>query len=168
MFRIRIDKHVHFETPLTLVVIEPNRPEPPPEPGIRVFVAATFDNRFIAKAEGQKMAYTLPDDMQVAVQISYEDAKGNPASIDGDVTWTSSDPSNLQVGADSSDSTKALIVPVGSLGTYQITATADADLGAGVTELITLLDVTVVAGTAVAGVIAPTGSPEPIPTPEPT
>ena len=49
----------------------------------------------------------------------------------------------------------------GETGTAQITATADADLGEGVRELITLLDVNVVAGEAVAGTISVVGSAQP-------
>jgi hypothetical protein len=40
----------------------------------------------------------------------------------------------------------------------QITATADADLGAGVRNLVTVCDITIVAGEAVAGTIAPIGA----------
>jgi hypothetical protein len=48
------------------------------------------------------------------------------------------------------------------LGTAQVVATADVDLGAGVQSLITTMDITVVAGQAVAGTISPTGPAEPI------
>jgi hypothetical protein len=41
------------------------------------------------------------------------------------------------------------------------TATADADLGEGVSEIVCTMDVEVVAGTAVVGTITPTGEPQP-------
>jgi hypothetical protein len=44
-----------------------------------------------------------------------------------------------------------------------MTAYADADLGERVRELATTMDVTVMAGEAVAGTITPVGEPEPIP-----
>jgi hypothetical protein len=48
------------------------------------------------------------------------------------------------------------------IGDVQVTATADADLGDGIREIITLLDLNVVSGEAVAGTINVIGTPEPI------
>ena len=59
---------------------------------------------FTVTARGDHMAYTLPVGMQVRVQVAYVDAAGNPASVDGAVTWSSSDPSIAEVAADASDS----------------------------------------------------------------
>jgi len=101
------------------------------------------------------MAYTLPNDKQVTVQVTYEDAKGNPATVDGEVTWASSDEDIATVEVDDTDSTKAVITPGDTLGNSQITATADADLGAGVREIICTMDLTTVAGEAVVGRISP-------------
>jgi hypothetical protein len=109
------------------------------------------------------MAYTLASGMQVGCQISYVDAAGNPAKIDGDVTWTSSDETKLAVFVSSNDSTQAVLRTIGPVGLVQVTTTADADLGAGVREIITTADIDVVAGEAVSGTIAPTGPAEPIP-----
>jgi hypothetical protein len=115
------------------------------------------------RAKGTDMAYTLPADKMVAVRVDYVDAEGHPATVDGAVTWDSSAPEIATVAVDPTDSQNAEITPGSSLGTAQISATADADLGAGTRELVTLLDVTIVAGEAVAGVISPTGDPQPIP-----
>jgi hypothetical protein len=115
------------------------------------------------KARGADMAFTLPVDMQVKVAVSYVDSEGNPATVDGDVEWASSDAAIAAVVADPDNSFEAVVRPTTTLGQVQITATADADLGDGVRELITLMDVTVVAGEAVAGTIAPVGAPTPIP-----
>ena len=124
------------------------------------FVTLTYDG-FTIKAKGDAMAYTLPVDKQVHVQVTYVDAGGNPASVD-DVTWDSSDETIIAVFTDSADHTKALLRPGGKVGQAQVTAAADVDLGEGVKELLTTMDVTVVAGEAVAGTITPVGEPEPI------
>ena len=117
---------------------------------------------FTLTAQGDVM-YTLPVDMFVQMQVSYVDAKGNPATVDGPVTWASSDDDVLAVQVDANDSTIVSVTPVGTLGTAQISATADDDLGTGVRQLVTLADITVVAGEAVAGTIQPIGAPQPIP-----
>jgi hypothetical protein len=109
------------------------------------------------------MSYTLPSGMQVTCQISYVDAAGNPAVVDGDVAWSSSDETKLVVFVNSQDSTKVVLRTVGPVGLVQVKATADADLGAGVRELVTTADVDIIAGEAVAGMISPIGPAEPIP-----
>jgi hypothetical protein len=109
------------------------------------------------------MAYKLPNDKMIAVQVAYVDSKGNPAQVDGNVTWDTSDPNLATVDTNAGDSTQAVVTPLGSVGQVQITATADADLGSGVRELITTMDVEIVAGEAIAGTITPVGEPHPIP-----
>lgn len=94
--------------------------------------------------------------------MSYVDAKGNPAMIDGDVVWDSSDENIASVEMDSGDSTIANVIPGDAIGQVQVSATVDADLGSGTTELITTMDVEVVSGQAVAGTITPVGEPQPI------
>jgi hypothetical protein len=101
------------------------------------------------------MAYTLPDDYQVDLQIGYTDAKGHPATIDGEVAWSSSDETICAVHVNPTDSTKVTLRPQANLGNCQISATADADLGSGVQNIITLFDTTVVGGSAVAGTVTP-------------
>lgn len=119
---------------------------------------------FTITARGEDMAYKLATGMQVGVQVSYVDAKGHPATIDGDVAWSSSDESIVMVTADTSDSTRATVVGVGdNIGMAQVTATADADLGSGVRQIVTPADVEVVAGEAIAGQIAITGEATPVP-----
>ena len=109
------------------------------------------------------MAYTLPIDKFIEVQVAYVDAKGNPAVVDGDVTWASSNTAVLKVTVDPDDSTIATVTPQGALSAAQVVATADADLGAGVKQLITTLDINMVSGEAVAGTISVVGDPQPIP-----
>jgi len=117
---------------------------------------------FTVTARGEDMAYTLPDGNQVRVKISYVDNQGNPAKVDGDVSWESSDTTIATVNADV-DTKNAVVSATGTIGQMQIVARADADLGEGIRELITTMDVEVVAGEAVAGTIEPVGASEPIP-----
>jgi hypothetical protein len=119
----------------------------PPSPVVTIGVPGSIVVTFQPKG---KFMFTLPDDKTASAAISYVDAKGNAAKVDGAPEWTSSDPTVLAVNA-APDGLTAEILPVGPLGTAQITVKADADLGAGVVELVTLADVEVVAGSAVAG-----------------
>jgi len=126
-------------------------------------VIKTTYNGFVTIAKGFEMSYNLPADHFVNVQVSYVDSRGNPAAVDGPVTWAVAPEGIVTVTPDSVNSSECTITPVGALGNAQVSATADADLGEGVTTLVTLLDVSVVAGEAVAGTIAPVGPPEPLP-----
>lgn len=119
---------------------------------------------FTITARGENMAYKLATGMQVGVQVSYVDAKGHPATVDGEVDWSSSDASIVTVTADAADTTKATVVGIGdNVGLAQVTATADADLGQGVRQILTTSDVEVVAGEAIAGTIQITGEAVPVP-----
>jgi hypothetical protein len=127
------------------------------------FLAITLGN-FVVKIEGAYVMYTLPIGMAVKMQVSYVDAAGNPAAVDA-VSWASSNDAVLKVLTDASDNTICVVHPVGALGQVQVVATADVDLGDGVRELMTVADINIVAGEAVAGTISPVGEPSPI---EPT
>jgi len=135
-------------------------PPPPSVPLVRLTMS--YGGVKSTHTGATSMAYTLRNDQQVGLQIAYIDAGGNPAEVDGAVTWESSDDTIAAVEDPSSDGTNVMLVAQGN-GNCQIKATADADLGSGVRELITLMDVTVVSGEAVAGTITPVGSPEPKP-----
>jgi hypothetical protein len=115
-----------------------------------------------AQCEDNYMTYTLANDHKVQVQISYVDAKGNPAAVDGPVAWTSSNEAVLTVEVDATDLTLATVMPGDQLSQAQVVATADADLGEGVKQIVTTMDVTIVAGEAVSGTIAPVGEAVPI------
>jgi Bacterial Ig-like domain (group 2) len=132
---------------------------PPPAPMQRITVIYAG---LTLTVKGDYVMYTLPVDHLVRMQVAYVDAAGHPATVDGDVVWNSSNPSIAAVDVDDADSTIVTVTPAGALGQVQITATADADLGQGVRQLITTADVEVVAGEAVAGTISPVGAPEPI------
>lgn len=107
------------------------------------------------------MSYTMPVDTFITVQVSYVDKHGNPAVVDGDIVWECSNDAVAQV-TPASDSSQCIVTTIGDIGTAQVTATADADLGEGVRELTTLLDITVIAGEAVAGTINVVGPPQPV------
>jgi hypothetical protein len=117
---------------------------------------------FTVTARGDDMAYNLPNDKEIKVQVAYVDAKGNPAVVDGDVTWETSDSNIATVNVDDQDSTICTVTPAQQIGQAQISAKADADIGQGVREIITTMDVTIVAGEAIAGTITPVGEPTPI------
>jgi len=125
------------------------------------FVTVTYDG-FRITAKGEDMAYTLAVDHKIKVQVAYVDAAGNPATVDGDVTWDVEPDNLLSIEVDPDDSTMATVTPKGGVGNGQVTATADADLGAGRKNIVTLMDVTLVAGEAVAGTITPVGEATPI------
>jgi hypothetical protein len=108
------------------------------------------------------MAYTLPNDHLVQVQVAYVDSHGNPANIDGAVTWDTSDANIATVDVDANDSTRATVTPNGQVGQVQVSCSADADLGEGTRELVTTMDIEIVAGEAVAGTISPVGAPQPM------
>jgi hypothetical protein len=127
----------------------------------RQLLMVKFD-QFVITIEGDHVMYTLPVDHTVQMQVAYVDAQGNPATIDGEVTWESSDVAIAIVSVDSSDSTRVRVTPVGPLGQVQVTAKCDADIGEGTRELITTSDIEVVGGEAVSGTISPVGEAEPM------
>lgn len=100
--------------------------------------------------------YPLKVTQNLPLILKPVDAKGNPALVDttnGVPTWGISDVSfaELEVAA---DGMSALLKPKGPLGQFQVLVTADADLGAGVKEILGAMDVETIAGEAVSVVIA--------------
>jgi hypothetical protein len=90
----------------------------------------------------------LTDLQQVELSVAPVDAVGNPAPLDGKPTWAVSDDTILVLQV-SDDGLKAVAVTTNKLGTCQVSVTADADLGAGVTTLTGTQDVEVKASQAV-------------------
>jgi hypothetical protein len=98
----------------------------------------------------------LPANQAATVRVSFTNANGNPAQVQGDVSWESSDPSIATVQVKPDDTLEATIMAGPSAGEAEIFATADADLGEGVREVESSLVVNVVArGEAVGGEIHP-------------
>jgi hypothetical protein len=74
-------------------------------------ITLTFE-QFTITAEGDHVMYKLPVDHSVLMQVSYVDANGNPATIDGEVSWDTSDASIIAVTVDASDSSMCRATPV--------------------------------------------------------
>lgn len=97
--------------------------------------------------------FVLQDTQKVKLSVSFVDAAGNPADVDGAPGWDSSDPSVVAVEP-SEDGLSCYAVAVGPLGSAQVSVTADALIGEGKEELVGVLDFQVVASKAVAVAIA--------------
>src|SRR4051794_31467381 len=88
--------------------------------------AASIQFRSLARKE-IIMALTITDTQTDTLTLAPKDRRGNPASLDGTPTWTSSDPGVLTV-TPAADGMSAEISAVGPLGSATVTVTADADL----------------------------------------
>jgi len=102
--------------------------------------------------------FILTDEQKVSVAVSFVDAAGNPAVVEGAPVWASSDPAILTV-VPAADGLSAVVSTVGPLGTAQISVKADADLSPGITEIVGVQGFQVVASQAVAANFA-VGTPE--------
>ena len=100
---------------------------------------------------GGTLMLVLTDSQKVEVVLAPKTAAGNPAVVDvaAGVVFESSDPTVLEVLGDPVDPLRATARAVGPLGFAQITARADADLGAGTREIVAVDTVEVKAGEAV-------------------
>lgn len=109
------------------------------------------------------MAVLTPT-QQVIVQVAYFDDRGNSARIDGEPTWSVSDPTVAEVVVGADNPFVAVVKALGPIGVAQVVVRADADLDEGeVRELIGTLDIEVVAGEAmVATVVAGVPSEQPV------
>lgn len=132
------------------------------EPSIATTITLTLE-MFTVTAKGDSIMFTLPIDKQARVRVAYVDAAGNPATVDNEPVWSSSDDAIARVTADPDDGFEATVTAMGPIGQVQIVAKVDADIGEGERELVTLMDVTTIGGEAVAGTIEPVGSLEDIP-----
>lgn len=94
------------------------------------------------------MPFILTDAQKVRLEVNPLNKAGNPAKIDGDPVWSSSDPSIITIEA-TPDPKVVFAVTTGTLGLAQVNVKADADLGAGVREIASVLDVEVIASEAV-------------------
>lgn len=95
---------------------------------------------------------------KVTLTVEALDAYGNPARIDGVPTWQVSDPA-LGTLVPVEGTMSAVYTTLGVLGLTQVSAQADADLGAGVRPITCTLDIAVEAAEAVSlGIKA--GAPE--------
>lgn len=100
------------------------------------------------------MAFSLTATQQCDLTIAVTDAKGNPAPVDGPPQWFVDNPAVLAL-TPAADGMGCLVAAVGPLGTALVSVKADADLGAGVVELVGTLEVEVTAGQAALMAIVP-------------
>jgi hypothetical protein len=165
-FHISLDRNAEIKIEARIKITT----DPTAAAGPAVKVSASCGGITSTHTGATAMSYTLPADKQVRLQIEYVDKNGNPAEVDDEVQWSSSDdviakvePLTVQPSGNVPEGGVVMLIPGTAVGNCQITAKADADLGDGVRELISLFDVTVVAGEAVAGVITPVGEQTPVP-----
>lgn len=86
----------------------------------------------------------------VDVSISFKDAKGRPAKVDGVPTWKAEDPTVVDSITPSADGMSAKLHLADTVGASQVTVTADVDLGDGVNSHDFVDTVSILAGDAVA------------------
>lgn len=103
------------------------------------------------------MTVVLKDNQKVSIGIAPVDAKGNTAKIDGAPVWTVADATIVTLVP--SEDGMSCVATAAAIGTTQITISADADLGEGVTTITGLVDIEVTGGVAT-GLNVTVGTPE--------
>lgn len=101
----------------------------------------------------------LSNAQKVTATVEPLDQYGNPARVDGIPVWNNSDPTVVQLDV-AADGITAVVTALGPLGTAQLSATADADLGSGTRSISVTADIQVEASEAVSLGIK-FGAPEP-------
>jgi hypothetical protein len=112
--------------------------------------SAVIDGKTVITREGEIM--NLSDIQKATFEIDpgdIVDVKGNPAPVDGELAWESSDPALATVNVSNGGLT-CEVVAVGPLGHVQLKVTGDADLGAGIVPIIGLKEIDIVSSQAVA------------------
>ena len=145
--------HLSFDTPLRIVVEQ----QQPPQAQVRGIFELQFGS---FKVKGENMSTAMPSGTLGTVTCSWVDAGGNPAPVDGPTACQSSDTTIVTVTPSAGNPLIADLYAVGPIGDVSIQATADADMGAGVTSITALLALTVIAGQAVAGTLVYTQGPQ--------
>lgn len=90
----------------------------------------------------------MTNSQQATASITPVDKKGQPAPVDGIPVWASSDETIVTV-TPAVDGMSAVVAAVGPLGSANVSVTADADLGTGVSSIFGTLAVSVTQGQAV-------------------
>lgn len=78
-----------------------------------------------------------------------KDAKGKPAKLDGTPVWSLDDATNAQITSTAPDGLSCVVHLSDNPSATQLTVTADADLGAGVTTLTSVAVINILPGDAV-------------------
>jgi hypothetical protein len=106
------------------------------------------------------MATIITEEQKLQFTAEFKTASGNPATVDGTPTWSSSEPTIIDIQDVSPDGMSAYAVAQGPLGVAQVIVEVDADLGDG-TRLVTgTADVEVRAAEAVSALLV-AAAPEP-------
>ena len=125
--------------------------------GPQAYLHVRFDPYNVARGFSP-MSTIITDTQKVIVSVTFQDKKGNPATIDGLPEWSSSDPTIATVEP-SEDGYSATVFAVGPIGHSQIAVSADARLGEEVNIITGLLELDVVGGEAVSANLT-AGTPE--------
>jgi hypothetical protein len=94
---------------------------------------------------------TLQSGARATLSVAWLQSNGQSAPVDGPTTWVSSNPSVCQCTVASGNSLIANLYAPGPIGTVQIQASADADMGEGMQPVTSVMDITVIAGQATGG-----------------
>ncbi len=92
---------------------------------------------------------TMLNTQFVTATIALKGAGGKPAKVDGALAWAASDDTKVTITPDATTGLTARIDAVGPDGTVDITATGDADLGAGVQTIFAKGTLTIDLGGAI-------------------
>lgn len=101
--------------------------------------------------EGENMAATMQAGSRATVSVEWKDTSGHIVKVDGPTSWASSVPGTVQCTVSTGNPQIANLHAPGPVGSAQIQATADADLGEGKKAITATLEVSVIAGEAIGG-----------------
>lgn len=97
------------------------------------------------------MASTMQAGSRATVSVEWKDSAGHTVKVDGPTVWDSSAPGIVECKVATGNPSIANLFAPGPVGTAQIQATADADLGEGKKAVTAMIDINVIAGEAVGG-----------------
>lgn len=103
------------------------------------------------------MSLVMTVTQECDASAEFQDAQGHAAEVQNP-TWSSSDVGIVLVEPSADDPLKVVIKAAGSVGDAQVNIVGDADLGAGVSEVSAVLDVSIKSAQAVS-VIVNVGTP---------
>lgn len=90
----------------------------------------------------------VPGTMTLSIGVP-KDAKGHDAKVDGKPVWSLDDEANCQIVSQADDGFSCVVHVGDTPSAAQVSVKADADLGDGVTELVSVFVINVVPGDAV-------------------
>ena len=135
------------ETRLEIYFATPLRLEFPPKRTYKGILNLTTDSMEI---KGENMATTVQVGHLGEIDVTWVDESGKSAKVDGLTTWATTDSTIVTVQVATGNSQIANWRTV-AIGTAQIQASADADMGEGVKTITSTMDFTVIGGEAVGG-----------------